>query len=517
MPVLQDMLHEREVLFHRGVRPEAKADSTWQYIKQVAVAGRGGGVTQEAASQVQDTAEFERLMEALARIRARLQGLIEARGVSLEARFETLAMLDDQARDVILRLGRSGAMSGSLGEPRARRLVGEGRDLFGGFLDAFHACLDGRDPEAARPALRRTGDCRVRLACSAADRVVWERFAGGPPHPHLWVWLGRVFDEAVESARPASAVSLGPVGHCASSVEREFVRALAAHAAALDLAPAVLVLPFRRLLDFVLPMLRLERTPLAGVVSSVVPGEAVGPRRIVRPPAGEGAAWYFSPGLAIGALEEIAARISVGDVPARLASGEPGEASLSSAIAHLVRHWSASHPVRRHRRYLLDGPLTAVRGFEHMKGMLGGGGNGAECVWSMRDVSRGGFAAYVAPGAGSDIRIGELVAVRGGGSAWQLALVRRSWAEADRGLLVGLETISRRPMRASVDDGRVRTEVLLCDPPMRGEALRLAASKGAIRPGAPLFLTNGGGVLKLKPLDASISGEGFELRVYQVL
>lgn len=456
-------------------------------------------------------------MEAFARIRARLQGLIGSRGISVEARFETLAMLDDQARDALLRLGRSPSMSVSLDGPRARRLVCEGRDLFGGFLDAFRACLADPDPAAGMPALRRTGDCRVRLARSAADRVVWERFAGGPAHPHLWAWLGRVFDEAAGPARAASAISLGPVGHCATSVEREFVRALAAHGAALDQAPPVLVLPFCRLLGFLLPMLRLERTPVAGVLSCVVPGDAAGPRRIVRPPAAGGDEWYFSPGPAIGSLEELAARIPLGDVPVRLASGEPGEASLLGAIGHLLRHWSISPPVRRHRRYLLDGPLTAVRGFEQMKGVLGGRGNGAECTWTLRDVSRGGFAAYVAPEAGGDVRIGELVAVRGGGSAWQLALVRRSWSEAEHGLLVGLETISRRPMRASVDDGRVRSEVLLCDPPLRGEALRLAAGKGAIRSDAPLFLTNGGGILKLKPLGAAMSGEEFELRVYQVL
>ena len=219
----------------------------------------------------------------------------------------------------------------------------------------------------------------------------------------------------------------------------------------------------------------------------------------------------------MGALEEVDARISAGEVPARLALGAPGEPLLQTAIAHLIRHWAASPPVRRHRRYLLEGPLVAVRGFDQLKEVLGGPGQGIETGWSLRDVSRGGFAAYVPLTAGKDVRVGELVAVRGEGSAWQLAVIRRSWAQPDRGVLLGLETLSRSPMRASVDDGRIRTEVLLCDPPMRGEAVRLAATTGALPVGSPLFLTNGAGILKLKPLDASMAGEGFELRVFQVL
>lgn len=462
--------------------------------------------------------EFARLSESLERVRARLSGVPQASGISLAARFETLVMLDDQARDIYFRIGRDQALIRQLDQQRLARFVAEGRDLFGLLLEAFRSCLDqSASSPPGVPALRRGRDCTVRMARAAADRVIWERVAGGPPHPHLWSWLGLAFHEAVRSRKDYSAALFGAVGHCATSVEREFLRAVAAQSASLDLLDPALVLPLGRLLSFVLPMLRLEASPFVGALYRVVPEEGVDPRRIVGPPSATGG-WYFSPGLAVDSLVEVESRIPSGAMPARLASGERDEASLQSAIAHLVRHWSASLPVRRHRRHLLDGTLSAVRGLAQLKAALSGQGSVRETVWSLRDVSRGGLAAYAPAGDSDAPRVGELVVFRAvTGAGWQLGLVRRSWAEKPDEVLVGLEMLSQKPMRATVDDGRVRTDVVLCDPVMRGEAVRLAAERGAIAPDAPLFLTNAGGVQKLKPIDSTAMGEGFELRVYQVL
>lgn len=83
---------------------------------------------------------------------------------------------------------------------------------------------------------------------------------------------------------------------------------------------------------------------------------------------------------------------------------------------------------------------------------------------------------------------------------------------------MGLEVLSRKPVLAHVDDGRRPAAVLLCDPLLRGEAVRIVAPLRALdAPSVPLFVTGNGSVQKLKPLDASYTGDGFELRVYQVL
>lgn len=482
-----------------------------------------GAVAQASAlgpepEQAAYRAEFARLMDGLGRIHGRLRAVTQTSGLSHEARFEPLVMLDDQARDICLRLGRAQPLIRQLGHDDVRQFLGQGRDLFGLFLDAFGACLVEADSSSlGRPMWHRADDCRVRMARAAADRVIWERFAGGPAHPNLWRWLGSLFDSSVRGRKASAVAMFGPVGHCATSVEREFLRALAAQSAALELATPSLILPIGRLLNFVLPMLRFDASPFTGALFSVAPGDGTAPRRLVGAVAGEGV-WYFAPGLAVGSLIEVEARIPAGDVPARLSCGEPAEMSLRSAISHLVRHWSAAPPVRRHRRHLLEGKLTAVRGLAQLKAVLSGQSGAKEMVWSLRDVSRGGLGAYAPPGAAGDVRVGDLVAFRAvTGAGWQIALVRRSWAGTPNERIVGLETISQRPMRATVDDGRIRTEVVLCDPVLRGEAVRLASERGAIAPDVPLFLTDVGGIQKLKPLEATMTGEGFELRVYQVL
>ena len=68
-----------------------------------------------------------------------------------------------------------------------------------------------------------------------------------------------------------------------------------------------------------------------------------------------------------------------------------------------------------------------------------------------------------------------------------------------------------------VDDGRNRLDVVVCDPLLHGEAVRLIVPRLALRSKVPIFLNWQGGLVKLKPLDMGFLGQDYEIRVYQVL
>lgn len=440
-------------------------------------------------------------------------------GSPVDARFEAIARIDDDARADIARFFDSQAARTVSFISTARRVLAVGRDMFGALLDAYQGCIYAYDDQASDPARRgHHKECQILLVRAGAERVIWERCSSGPAHEQLWRWLGAAFRETVPRDGAHGATPLGSAGDCATSVEREYRRAVAAQSAALDLLPPHLIRVVDRLLGFSLPMLQFQAAPFSGATYYVDPNWSVGPRRMVRVPETINGTWFFSPRVAADALREVAEQLAAGKVPQGLALGEEGEEFLKAGLTHLLRHWSDIPPVRRYRRHLLGGTLSAVRGITDLQRVFSGQINVQQAEWSLRDVSRGGLGAYAPTFFDISVRVGELVGIRPvEGGTWQLAVVRRTWSNPGHCPFVGLETLTQNPVLASVDDGRAAADVVLCDPLLRGEAVRIAAPANVLHPGVPLFVTSNGSIQKLKPLESSMAGDGFELRVYQVL
>jgi hypothetical protein len=301
-------------------------------------------------------------------------------------------------------------------------------------------------------------------------------------------------------------------------VEREYVRAVATYTASLDQLEIEAIGVADRLIAFALPLLQLQADPVGGAIYFLSPGLLAPPRRLVRLPESLDGAWFFSTRTAVLALDDLRADYVQGSSPAVLGLGEVDGRLLHVGLQHLLRHWSESPPVRRFRRHVLGGTLKAVRGIDDLRRIFSGEDASSLSEWDLRDASRGGVGVLAPIVQESPVRVGELVGICPDESgSWQLGIVRRAWRSGEEATFVGLETLSQRPILASVDDGRVRADVFLCDPVMRGEAVRIAAPANTLRPSVPLFVTSNGTVQKLKPLDSGMAGNGFELRVYQVL
>jgi hypothetical protein len=329
--------------------------------------------------------------------------------------------------------------------------------------------------------------------------------------------MGAAFAHSVDRNHSAIA-ALGMGRQRGASVAQEYLHAVALASASLDqLAPHFLPV-VDRLILFALPMLQFETEAVPGAVCCVAPDLTGPPQRIVRPAALPVGFWFFSPRVAVRALQEISEQFEAGVLPPRLGLGEFNGEAIWGGLQHLLRYWSVTPPVRRYRRHWIEGPLAAVRGMEDLQRLYSGTQVSAQYEWSLRNASRGGVGVAALGAPEERVEVGELVGIRSTeGGVWQLAVVRRLWQDDNHLAMIGLETLSQKPEFASVDDGRTRTEVFLCDAIHRGEAVRVAAPVHALAPGAPLFVTSNGAIQKLKPLDSAMLGSGFELRLYQVL
>ncbi|THF63555.1 hypothetical protein E6C76_13225 [Pseudothauera nasutitermitis] len=434
-------------------------------------------------------------LQALA---ASLRGLMIPDRLPPSARLSLISQLEDDARENLARVLDHPAGLPSRGLAGWPRLADEACAVSGMLLDAY-AGLAGQGGASEDVAEQ----IDLRLCAAAAQRVKWEFLSCGPRHATLWRLIGEL-----RGRRPEHR-----------ALHAEYLRAVAYASCGMDQIPPNAVGAVDRLIDLLLPHLSLLSSPAGSSLYGIVPADGEPPRRLVEHGEQMAGMLHLIPGAAVRILNGLSGQLAQGSVPAELAgNGRHGEAGLALALQTLLRHWSSMPPLRRYRRHLLDGRLEAVRGFDELKTLLQGGAcTSASGEWQMYDVSRGGIGALV-PRAGDDaVQMGDLVGLRSAdGDAWHLGIVRRKRATGE-GRLVGVETVSQRPEIISADDGRAAAEVLLCDPLLKGEAVRVLVSPDALMSGVPLFVSANGGLHKLKPLDAAASGRDFELRVYQVL
>lgn len=346
------------------------------------------------------------------------------------------------------------------------------------------------------------------LAKLACERVCWELVAKRVPDVDVWTMLGQHFAIELDP-------SLVRIDERCGGVAREYLRAIAYFSAGIDQLPVEQAGAVCRLVDLLLPRLALVSGAGAFILYVVDPPQQPVPVRLSRASAMT-SGWGFSPGDAIEVLAETHGQLLRGDVPNGLVGWEPG--ALRDAAAHLRRLWSHRPPVRRFRRHGADGKLLVVKGYGDIKALFQAKSGLEFRGWRIADLSRGGVGALLMPKDGGPVpERGALLAFRPhDGMNWHLGLVRRVRLAKDSAE-VGIETLSIRPELVRVDDGRVPSDMLFCDPVLKGEAVRVVAPAGAFREGASLFVNADGRLSKLKPLGGMLQGVDFELRVFQVM
>jgi hypothetical protein len=349
------------------------------------------------------------------------------------------------------------------------------------------------------------------LARAAAEAVRWDLVDRHTSDAGLWAWLGELFVTAHDEALQVTGEG--------DTVAREYLRAVAYHAAALDQQMLKAGFAIAQLIDLILPSLLLVREYTDAALYGVDVAHRSVPVRLARAAPFEG--WRFVTVSAADMLSDIHGDLTHGQRPSGL--GKTDLEELRAAVAHLRRQWSSSPPMRRFRRYPFDIRLNVVGGYDETKSLLRGDAPEAVAlgtgVWRVTDLSRGGVGAtasiHIQGGAPA---AGDLVAFcPEEGTRWHIGIVRRVRI-AESYTEIGIATLSDRPDLAQVDDGRVARELFACDPVRRGEAIRLVGPVGSLGDDDPLFVFAKGSVVhKLRPLASALRGKSFDLRVYQVV
>ncbi|MDR1062594.1 MAG: hypothetical protein LBL48_01430 [Azoarcus sp.] len=350
------------------------------------------------------------------------------------------------------------------------------------------------------------------LARAGAEAVRWDLVDRHAPDAELWAWLGESFAAAHgdETSRAAGD---------ADTVGREYLRAIAYHAAALDQQTLKTGFAIARLIDLSLPQLFLTRERTDAALYGVDVAQRGIPVRLARSTSFEG--WYFVTVPAADMLSDVHGELTHGQRPFGLEKTDLAE--LRVAVTHLRRQWSARPPVRRFRRYSFNAHLSVVGGYDDVMGLLGDGSPEAVALgtggWRITDLSRGGVGATTSRSVESGVpAAGDLVAFcPEEGTQWHIGLVRRVRLSKS-GIEIGIATLSMNPDLARVDDGRAVHELFICEPVRRGEAIRLVGPVGSLEEDDPLFvMAKGSVVCKLRPLASALRGKSFDLRVYQAM
>lgn len=383
-------------------------------------------------------------------------------------------------------------------------------------LDAYGELLA---VQAAEPEISDSGlvaQLAVRAMRAASNRAKWDAFRHGPIDEQVWARLNQAYRLASRAGVAQLPIRLRRDREATSTVEREYVRAIALHSVGLDQLDAERLELASRLVHYVLPRLELSTAPTTTTLYWIDSAHSLPPARLVQIPKHAAQARFFGGVVAANALQELLELASVGNLPAGFALQHDADGShLVSVLSHMIRLWSNEAPVRRHRRHPMPGRLLVVDGMERMLARLSGGESApAPRDWAVRDASLQGIGADAPSGDIDGVEIGSLVGMHSAdGDRWRIGAVRRLW-RSSRGLSqIGIELLGDA-VSALADDGANRIHVMLLDPIKRGAPVRLILPLSAQRNDRPLYLLDQHKALKLIPLPGREFGVDHEIRTF---
>lgn len=391
---------------------------------------------------------------------------------------------------------------------------GHWSSLLDAYADSLNLLADDRFAELAQ---QRLAELAVRAIRVGAQRAKWDAFEHGPADHSVWLSLNQAYRQAVRCGVSHQSVRLRSDRATESSVEREYMRAVALHSVGMDQLDAERLELASRIIHYALPYLELSSMPSQASLYWVDAQYALPPARLVKTPANAILPRFFSGMVAVPSLEELLDMVIAGDMPAVLKPGHDCAPGLvSSVLAHIIKGWSMQPPVRRHRRYPMPGEVLVVEGLERFAACLAGEmPDYLPPAWTVRDASLQGVG-LAAPGEqAQQLNVGTLVGLHStDGDRWRVGAVRRIWRSSEHEGQVGVEMLGGTPVVASADDGSTEARVLLLEPLQRGQPVRIAVPLPGLRANVPLYLKASGKTVKLTPLTTLEYGADFEIRAY---
>ncbi|MDO6387934.1 hypothetical protein [Uliginosibacterium sp. 31-12] len=384
-------------------------------------------------------------------------------------------------------------------------------------LEAYADLLIMHAAEREPSARSFLAQLAVRAIRAGAQRAKWDAFRHGPIDDVVWARLNLAYRVAARSGVERESVRLRADRDATTSVEREYLRAVALHSLGPDQLDADRLELASRLVHYVSPRLELSSRPGTTTLYWVDLGHTLPPARMMQVPQQIVQGLFFSGASATLALHELLELVSAGNVPAGLLlQHDAGNtAGLSSVLSHMIRVWSNDAPLRRYRRHPVPGRLLVAMGLQEFSLRLGSEEHGGLLRdWSMRDASTHGVGVEAPEGDVDEVQLGMLLGMHSSdGNRWRVGTVRRLWRTAKGCNQVGIELLGNEPVGAVADDGAQRVKIILLDPLRRGLPVRVILPLSA-RSERPLYVLGQNRTVKLLPLPEREYGLDHEIRSY---
>lgn len=448
-----------------------------------------------------------------------IESLIGKQGVLEEDRLRLLFALDEAVQAharVFVERYLAAVRHGAAGR---RNLWANVRGHWALLLDAYGECLtaaaDEARPQGLGPELLT--ELAVRTIRTGAQRAKWDAFRHGPVDEHVWSRLNLAYRLAVRAGLSHRTLRLRADRATETSVEREYMRAVALHSVGMDQLDAERLELAARVIHYALPYLELAPSPSMASLTWVDAAFSLPPTRLTKTPAHATLPRFFSGMVAVPSLEELLDLVVSGDMPMALQpGGDTAPGVVASVLAHIIKGWSNQPPTRRHRRHPMPGQVLVVEGLVRFVAKLSGDAQVLDALtWNMRDASLQGVGLEAPLDDAEELRVGTLIGMHStDGNCWRVGTVRRVWRTSEHTGQVGVELLGGTPVAASADDGSQPLHVLLLDAPQRGQPVRVAVPLPGPRANQALYLLSQGRTVKLTPLTTLEYGADFEIRAY---
>ena len=434
----------------------------------------GGMFGQKEGHPLADAREFKRIIDEVPRDNAfraldEVVGWIESlRGADdfpAERLFETIRQLDDVAQPHLRRLAREYLHTARLTRSDEKRLWALNHGFWVQVAEAYERCLIfvGQKSKAGELIKQVLPLLTTRLIGALSALVKWEQFHYGPSQVDVWKRMGHILLLAEEqgiATRPVPAYS-NQSGM--SSVQAEYIKAVAFQAASMDSLLPIEIELAERLIEHFLGsfVFTVEAQPDSVYWVDLVAPHA--PQRMARmPERAMPSQRFFKPATAHAQLKALLFELMHGnEVPPEIAlGGQFPPKMLISVLQHLVSYLAPMPPQRSHDRHRVKHRISVLNGlinaFVVFSSEFGGRPTGLQMEsWVVENVSRGGFGTVLSSIPGEWLKVGALLAMQPeGGENWLLGIIRRYHRETDAEARVGIQTLATR---ASAIECRPRT------------------------------------------------------------
>lgn len=424
----------------------------------------GGVFGQKDGHPLADARELKRILDEIPRDNAfraldEVVGWIESlRGASdfpAERLFETIRQLDDIAQPHLRRLAREYLHTARLTRSDEKRLWALNHGFWLQLAEAYERCLlfVGQKSKAGEQIKQSLPTLTTRLLGALSALVKWEQFHYGPSPAEVWKRMGHVLllaEEQGVATRPVAAYS-NRSGM--TSVQAEYIKAVAFQAASMDsLLPIEIELAERLIEHFLGSLVFTTVAEIDSVywVDLMVPHP---PQRLARMPAhGTPTQRFFKPAGAHGQFKSLLGDLEKGvDLPADVVlGGQFPPKMLIAVLRHLSSYLAPVPPQRSHDRHRVKHRISVLNGlinaFVIFSDEFGGRPSGLQIEsWVVENVSRGGFGTILSNIPGEWLKVGTLLAMQPeGGENWLLGIIRRYHRESDNEARVGIQTLATR-------------------------------------------------------------------------